>query len=85
MPNDDILAERDFTISHRDVNYAIKAKAVFVTHGFRPEEVGIYHLTFLWSGGANPFMSGVQTKILLRQPVFLGLRSDKDAKDVVRE
>lgn len=47
MPEENVLAERDFTISHKDVNYGIKARAVFMTHGFRPGEVGIYHLTFM--------------------------------------
>jgi hypothetical protein len=30
MPNDNILVERDFTISHNGRSYEIKAKAAFV-------------------------------------------------------
>jgi hypothetical protein len=43
MPNDNILAEHDFTISHKGVNYDIKPRAVFVPHG---EKVGNYHIDF---------------------------------------
>ena len=50
MLNDDILAERAFTISHEGVSYPIKARALFVPHGFQPEEVGVYHLTFMSRG-----------------------------------
>ena len=50
MLNDDILGERAFTISHKGVSYPIKAKALFVPHGFQPEEVGVYHLTFVSRG-----------------------------------
>jgi hypothetical protein len=50
MPNDDILAERAFTISHKGVSYPIKARALFMSHGFQPEEVGVYHLTFMSRG-----------------------------------
>jgi hypothetical protein len=45
-----VLAEGSFAISHKDVNYAIKARADFMTRGFQPEEVGVYHLTFMWRG-----------------------------------
>jgi hypothetical protein len=44
MPNDNILAERDFTISHKDTSYPIKVRALFMTHG----EVGDYHFTFMF-------------------------------------
>src|SRR5215813_12912878 len=50
MLNDDILGERAFAISHKGVSYPIKAKALFVPHGFQPEEVGVYHLTFIPRG-----------------------------------
>jgi len=50
MQNDDILAERAFTISHKGVSYPIKARAPFVPYGFQPEEVGVYHLIFMSRG-----------------------------------
>jgi hypothetical protein len=50
MPNDNILVERDLTISHGGLNYDIKARAVSVTQGSQPEEVGNYHLDFTFKG-----------------------------------
>jgi hypothetical protein len=52
MPKENVLVERDFTISCEEVNYEIKARAVFVMRGFQPEEVGIYHLAFMSRGEA---------------------------------
>ena len=47
MPEENVLVERDFTISHENVDYEIKARAVFATpHGL----VGKYHLDFMSRG-----------------------------------
>jgi hypothetical protein len=45
MPNDNILAERDFTISHKGKNYEIRAKAAFQP---KSPDAGtiVYHFAF---------------------------------------
>jgi hypothetical protein len=50
MRNDNILAERHFTITHQGRNYDIKARAIFMTHVLQHEEVGKYYLDFISRG-----------------------------------